>query len=219
MQRAIVRGSARASRDSIFAAEIRGAGTLEWRSHESPSAARRPSWSARPNRRFRPYTKCRRPVARRLYRDSRAALTPDPPPGRSRLASPRSERSQTVPIRYYRRTGGRQGEPFPALVSCHGGGWVMGDLDTHDVVCRILATGLVGPLLSVEYRKAPDAPFPSAVEDCFAATQFVAAQATSVRHRCQAHGRQRRRCGREPRSGDRRCWRATPADRRSRFSF
>ena len=49
---------------------------------------------------------------------------------------------------------------LPALVYFHGGGWVIGDLDTHDVVCRTLANGARCAVFSVEYRKAPEAPFP-----------------------------------------------------------
>jgi acetyl esterase len=62
----------------------------------------------------------------------------------------------------------------------HGGGWVIGDLDTHDVVCRTLANRAGCAVFSVEYRKAPEAPFPAAVEDCWAATTHVVAQASAL---------------------------------------
>ena len=58
----------------------------------------------------------------------------------------------------------------------HGGGWVIGDLDTHDVVCRTLCNGARCAVFSVEYRKAPEAPFPAAVDDCFSALTFVSKQ-------------------------------------------
>jgi acetyl esterase len=120
-------------------------------------------------------------VARRLYRDSRAALTPDPPvvgPVLLRLAP---SAAGPVPIRHYRPKGTTDDETLPALVYFHGGGWVIGDLDTHDVVCRTLANEAQCAVFSVEYRKAPEARFPSAVDDCFAATRYIAAQADALR--------------------------------------
>jgi acetyl esterase len=81
-----------------------------------------------------------------------------------------------VPVRAYRPKGAGKDEILPALVYYHGGGWVIGDLDTHDVVCRTLANGARCAVFSVEYRKAPESPFPAAVDDCFAALNFVAKQ-------------------------------------------
>jgi acetyl esterase len=119
-------------------------------------------------------------VARRLYRDSRAPLTPDPPAVESVRLLLAPGPAGPVPIRHYRPTSAANDERLPALIYFHGGGWVIGDLDTHDVVCRTLANAATCAVFSVEYRKAPEAPFPAAVEDCFAATQFVAAQASSL---------------------------------------
>ena len=112
-------------------------------------------------------------VARRLYRDTRGALTPDPPAVESvQLLLPPGP-GGPVPVRAYRPKGAGKDEVLPALVYYHGGGWVIGDLDTHDVVCRTLANGARCAVFSVEYRKAPEAPFPAAVEDCFSALKFV----------------------------------------------
>jgi len=119
-------------------------------------------------------------VARRLYRDSRAPLTPDPPEVESVQLLLAPGATGPVPVRHYRPKGAAKNEQLPALIYYHGGGWVIGDLDTHDVVCRTLANAATCAVFSVEYRKAPEAPFPAAVEDCFAATQYVAAQATSL---------------------------------------
>jgi acetyl esterase len=69
---------------------------------------------------------------------------------------------------------------LPALVFFHGGGWTIGDLDTHDALCRSLAGGARCEVFSVEYRLAPEAPFPAAVEDCVAATEFVLAQSSVI---------------------------------------
>jgi acetyl esterase len=72
------------------------------------------------------------------------------------------------------------GEEAPLLVFFHGGGWVLGDLDTHDGICRLLAAGAGVAVLSVAYRLAPEHPFPAAVEDAFAAFAWAAANAAAL---------------------------------------
>jgi len=62
----------------------------------------------------------------------------------------------------------------------HGGGWVIGDLDSHDVVCRQLADEGQLIVISVDYRLAPEHKFPAAVEDAISATQWVAANAIAL---------------------------------------
>jgi acetyl esterase/lipase len=64
----------------------------------------------------------------------------------------------------------------PALVFFHGGGWVIGDLDTHDGICRSLANAADCVVASVDYRLAPEHRYPTAAEDAFAATRWVAAE-------------------------------------------
>jgi acetyl esterase len=64
----------------------------------------------------------------------------------------------------------------PALVFFHGGGWVIGDLDTHDGICRSLANAAGCVVASVDYRLAPEHRYPTAVDDAFAATRWVAAE-------------------------------------------
>ncbi len=115
-------------------------------------------------------------VARRLYRDTRGALTPDPPAVESVQLLMAPGPAGPVPVRSYRPKGAGKDERLPALAYYHGGGWVIGDLDTHDVVCRTLANGARCAVFSVEYRKAPESPFPAAVDDCFAALNFVSKQ-------------------------------------------
>ncbi len=112
-------------------------------------------------------------VARRFYRDTRGPLTPDPPPVESVQLLLAPGKGGPVPLRAYRPKGAGKDEILPALVYIHGGGWVIGDLDTHDVVCRTLANGARCAVFSAEYRKAPESPFPAAVDDCFSSLNFV----------------------------------------------
>ncbi|MEJ2111938.1 MAG: alpha/beta hydrolase, partial [Acidobacteriota bacterium] len=79
-----------------------------------------------------------------------------------------------IPIRIYIPFGN---EPFPVLVYFHGGGWVLGDIESTDGFCRTLANAVGCILVSVDYRLAPEHPFPSAVEDTYRATQWVAENA------------------------------------------
>ena len=75
-----------------------------------------------------------------------------------------------IPIRVYRPQGTG---PFGVLVFYHGGGWVIGDLDTHDRECRLLCKGAGCLVVSVDYRLAPEHPFPAAVDDAFAALKWI----------------------------------------------
>ena len=70
--------------------------------------------------------------------------------------------------------------PFPALVYFHGGGWVVGSLATHDHLCRAITNAAGIAVASVDYRLAPENPFPAAVEDAEAATLWIAANAPSL---------------------------------------
>ena len=118
-----------------------------------------------------PYYEVPAHVARRIYRDTRAALSPRAPDvAEVRLLIAPGQ----VPLRSYRPAGTQPADELPALVYFHGGGWVIGDLDTHDVLCRQLANGARCAVYSVDYRMGPEFPFPAAVEDCMAATRFVA---------------------------------------------
>jgi acetyl esterase len=77
-----------------------------------------------------------------------------------------------LPVRIYRPEGDGV---VPTVVMFHGGGWVIGDLDTHDNTARALCRDCRAVVVSVDYRLAPEAPFPAAVEDAVAATRWAAA--------------------------------------------
>ena len=83
-------------------------------------------------------------------------------------------------LRTYEPRGARPGEPLPGLIYFHGGGLVAGSLDTHDPICRSLANASGCRVLSLDYRLAPEHPFPAAVEDGCAATAWIAAHAGAL---------------------------------------
>ena len=83
----------------------------------------------------------------------------------------------SIPIRVYTPEGPG---PFPVLVFFHGGGWVICDLDSHDAPCRQLTNKAGCVTVSVDYRLAPEHKFPAGVEDCFAATKWVAENAKEL---------------------------------------
>lgn len=85
-----------------------------------------------------------------------------------------------IPIRIYDPAGEPDEggpEPRPPVCYFHGGGWVLGDLESADPTCRKLATETGYPVISVDYRLAPEYPFPAGLEDCYAALEWVAENA------------------------------------------
>ncbi len=84
-----------------------------------------------------------------------------------------------IPLRYYRGHGAPENDA-PALVYFHGGGWVIGDLESHDRVCRRLANDARCVVVSVHYRLAPEHRFPAAVDDSAVATRWVVEQAGAL---------------------------------------
>ena len=80
-------------------------------------------------------------------------------------------------VRIYRPKGEA---PLPALVYFHGGGWVMGSIETIDARCRALAQGADCVVISPDYRLAPEDPYPAAAEDCFEVTKWVVASSAGL---------------------------------------
>ncbi|MFL0672531.1 MAG: alpha/beta hydrolase fold domain-containing protein [Erythrobacter sp.] len=78
-----------------------------------------------------------------------------------------------IPLRLYDARETREG-PTPVVVFFHGGGFVIGDLATHHALCSEIAAAVDLPLVAVDYRRAPEAPFPAAILDCEAAARWIA---------------------------------------------
>ena len=112
--------------------------------------------------------------ARAFYSDSRGALSPDLPDVSQiedlNIPGPHGE----IPARYYRPIGSAEDEALPLCIFYHGGGWVIGDLETHDYVCRRMANNGGFAVVSIDYRMAPEHTFPTAVEDAYAALEWAA---------------------------------------------
>ncbi|MFI7667184.1 alpha/beta hydrolase [Nocardia sp. NPDC049526] len=68
---------------------------------------------------------------------------------------------------------------LPVVMFCHGGGFVICDLDSHDQLCRAMSNGVGAIVVSVDYRQAPEHRFPAAAEDAYAVLKWIAAQASS----------------------------------------
>jgi acetyl esterase len=119
--------------------------------------------------------------ARQAYTGSRTVLQPEPPEVAEveDLSCPGP--AGPVRLRRYRGAGTETEAALPCLLFMHGGGWVIGDLESHDQVCRTLANYARCCVVAVDYRLAPEHKFPAAVEDSAAALRFVAAEAARLR--------------------------------------
>lgn len=110
------------------------------------------------------------PEARQVYAAAVAehGIAPEPVAdiAERRIPGPNGD----IPIRVYIPEGSR---PQPVLVFFHGGGWALGDLEVTHGACTVLANRAHAIVVSVDYRLAPEHPFPAAVTDCWAATRWV----------------------------------------------
>jgi acetyl esterase len=118
--------------------------------------------------------------ARQLFLETRPASTPTPPEiGAVRNLVAETPQG-TIPLRLYRPAGVADATPLPAYVYFHGGGWVIGDLETHDVLCRQLTAASGASVIAVDYRLAPEHKFPAAADDAWAATRWIVAHASEL---------------------------------------
>jgi acetyl esterase len=126
------------------------------------------------------------PVEARVFYRERRALTQPAAPEVGEIRELQADGPHgTIPLRLYRpatdaSAGRGAGAALPVLVYYHGGGWTIGDLDTHDVLCRELANASGCAVVAVDYRMGPEHRFPAAVDDCLAATVWVHRQAASL---------------------------------------
>ncbi|QTN27111.1 alpha/beta hydrolase [Rhodoferax sp. AJA081-3] len=120
------------------------------------------------------------PIARQIYRDMANNLgLPAPAVGTVEDTTCPGP-AGALPLRIYTPLTNGANTPLPVLLFLHGGGFVIGDLETHDKVCRTLChhTGML--VVAVDYRLAPEHPFPAATDDAEAALRWVLAHATSL---------------------------------------
>ncbi|MET0906066.1 MAG: alpha/beta hydrolase [Bradyrhizobiaceae bacterium] len=128
-----------------------------------------------------PYETLTPPEAREWYLKARAVANPEPPELTSVKALVIPGPGGGIPARLYTPKTLRHRDGLsPCLVFFHGGGWVIGDLDSHDVVCRILADEGGVLVISVDYRLAPEHKFPAAIDDAIAATRWIADNAMQL---------------------------------------
>src|SRR5882672_12700431 len=120
------------------------------------------------------------PQARIAYKKARAIAQPEPPAVASAKALSAPGPAGAIALRAYRPIGSSEGEILPGLVFLHGGGWTIGDLDTHDVACRELCNRARCAVISVDYRLAPEHRFPAAVDDTLAALRWIHANASAL---------------------------------------
>ena len=115
-----------------------------------------------------------------MFLETRPASTPPAP----QIGAVRDVEAEgplgAIPLRVYRPAGVPDARRLPAHVYFHGGGWVIGDIETHDVLCRQLTAEAGVAVVSVDYRLAPEHKFPASVDDAWAATRWVAGHADAL---------------------------------------
>jgi acetyl esterase len=128
-----------------------------------------------------PYETVSPSEARAFYMQARLVSNPEPPELKSVQALAIPSPAGVIAARVYTPIALRQTDGLaPGLVFFHGGGFVIGNLDTHDVVCRTLAQEGELIVISVDYRLSPEHKFPAAVEDAITATEWIAKNAVAL---------------------------------------
>ncbi len=128
-----------------------------------------------------PYETLSPAEAREFYLAARLVTNPEPPELKSVRPLSIPSPAGSIPARIYTPIRLRTADGLaPCLVFFHGGGWVIGDLDSHDVVCRKLADEGELIVISVDYRLAPEHKFPAAVDDAIHATKWIAGNAKTL---------------------------------------
>lgn len=119
--------------------------------------------------------------ARHSFQKLLFAFRPEPPSVASFTEVPMTRADGSVLLgRFYRPLGSWPDEALPLLVYFHGGGWCVGDVESYDVLCREIANASGCAVLSVDYRLAPENPFPAAVDDAVLAVEWSARNARTL---------------------------------------
>jgi len=118
--------------------------------------------------------------ARAYYRSRRSFTQPDAPEVHQVENKMVVHMGMNLPVRVYHPQSAKLNHALPALVYLHGGGWTIGDLDTHDVLCRSLCLQAEVVVVSVDYRLGPEQPFPAAYEDTLAAFHWTVENANEL---------------------------------------
>ena len=118
--------------------------------------------------------------ARHWYRERRFVTQPTPPEVAQVHELEAPGPAGAIALRLYRPLGSPAQQVLPVLVYYHGGGWTIGDLDSHDTLCRELANGSGCAVVAVDYRMGPEQRFPAAVDDAVAAARWVRANAQAL---------------------------------------
>jgi acetyl esterase len=119
--------------------------------------------------------------AREVYLQRRFFVQPKPPEVALARDLAAEGPSGPIPLRLFRPIGSTEGATLPVLVYYHGGGFVVGGLDTHDTLCRTLCNLSGCAVVSVDYRMAPEHRFPAAVDDSLAAARWLQRHASDLR--------------------------------------
>jgi acetyl esterase len=119
--------------------------------------------------------------ARTYYLERRFFTQPEPPHVGSLRDLEAPGPAGPIRLRSYRPLGTPEDAVLPVLVYFHGGGWVIGDLETHDTLCRELCNLSGTAVIAVDYRLAPEHRFPAAIDDALAATRWIAANAVRLK--------------------------------------